>query len=123
MIWRAMLALEARLEVAAASGGDGTQTQLMELARQQLRAEGKDEMAAEHALHELFSDEDSLGKLVKLLQPAAVSKQHCEQRGWPFTAFERCEAEDGRRCVMRCDDTRRWSGRHVGRVRCHAPES
>ena len=29
---------------------DDTQTQLMELARQQLRAEGKDEMAAEHAL-------------------------------------------------------------------------
>ena len=42
---------------------DDTQTQLMELARQQLRAEGKDEMAAEHALHELLSDEDSLGNI------------------------------------------------------------
>ena len=50
---------------------DDTQTQLMELARQQLRAEGKDEMAAEHALHELFSDEDLLGKLIKLFPATA----------------------------------------------------
>ena len=81
-----------------------TRARVEKAIRDQARAEGDEGEAAAEVLTALLSQQLTVERLGRLINPPDPDPEVCRSRGWPMMAFERCRRH---RCSLSC--MRRWA--------------